>query len=133
MLGRWQVLAQRRRGSHGRRPLHPNTQQDPHSPFLTIIFHCADQPRCLAQLSTLQNHNEGLAPRSVSNLQKSLGDLGLQPPTLMLWAWGSPSLGPSIEGRAKRDSPVQHYCLTHGKQDTPGGKGSCLMQRMLRN
>lgn len=111
----------------------PNTQQDPHSPFLTIISHRADQLQCLAQLSTPQNNNEGLAPRAVSNLQKSLGDLGLQPPTLMLRASGSPSLGPSLRGRAKTDSPGQHYCLTHGKQDAPRGKGSCLMQRLPRN
>ena len=111
----------------------PNTQQDPHSSFLTIISHCADQPQCSAQLSTLQNHSEGLAPRAVSNLQKSLGDLGLQPPALMLWASGSPSLGPSVQGKAESDSPVQHYSLTHGRHGAPGGKGSCLVQRLLRN
>ena len=133
VLGRWQVLTQWRRVSHGRRPLPPNTQQDPHSPFLTIISHCANQPQCSAQLSMLQNHSEGLAPRAVSNLQKSLGDLGLQPPALMLWASGSPSLGPSVQGKAESDSPIQHYSLTHGRHGAPGGKGSCLVQRLLRN
>lgn len=105
-----------------------NMQQDPPSPSLATISHCANQPQHLACLCTLQNHIKGLAPRAISNLWKILGDLGLQPPTLLLWAWGSPSLGPSIQVRSESNSPVQHYRLTQGKSDAPRGKGSCFMQ-----